>query len=704
MATGGGGAAGGGSGGAGGQTSTPPPVTMSIPPNELPEPPWSEAGVGSCAPEFQNVAGQCRPTVSACANGTKADFDNGCVQVGVSQCSPAFVGADGFCHPRSNGCPDGTYPVPSLGCIPIDGAGCGEAPWGNIPDDPLNVYLDLNFFIDTGEGTVGGDGSRDAPFNDMYSALATVPEGGRLVLAEGYYQAPVVLDKGIEIVGRCPSLVTLSGVGSMNGYEVLVGVSGAVLPVSLQRLRISGPAIGLRVESAVVTLEDVWIQGAYTSAVQVVGDSTVTLTRTLVEDTNPMFDGTYGDGVLFVDGATGILNQVAIRKNRLRGVLAYDTSTFVSVSDSVVETTLPQESDGFVGQGIQVTGAEVYLSDVALGGNQRGLYAGDAAQVTMTRSLVEETAHPQGGTAVWAEGGAVVGLEGNLLLNNGPGVYASSAAQVTSVGNFIAFGQADGDVDCAGLAAEGGASVKSAGDVVYGNQGNGVRVGEGSTVGFNDGLIEGQTHSPAVGSFGLGVFVLPGGSVTLERSALVRNEYAGIWADGGDAGLPTSVSATQMLVEGTLPQGSAPFGMGIFGGRTTTVLLSDVFVDGGLGAGVFVFGGMAEVKRSVVTGVTKGSLSAPLAPNMVTDAADGVVVSGSEGTANILLEDCLLENNGRAGFVAHNAQGAMSRSTSRKNVFGVAVSGASKPELTDNNTISENTMSDIAAEGSVNVP
>ena len=163
-------------------------------------------GIQGCAELFIEDDGLCHPSMDKCPPGTIPKLTEGCIPVGIPGCAELFMEEDGLCHPSMDKCPAGSFAVPTEGCVPIDGEqGCGSGTWGNIAAGPGTVWVDPAY------GAGGSDGSQAAPYTTIAAALAAVAPGGRVALAAGDYDEPVSITKPLELVGRCPSMVTIRG-------------------------------------------------------------------------------------------------------------------------------------------------------------------------------------------------------------------------------------------------------------------------------------------------------------------------------------------------------------------------------------------------------------------------------------------------------------------------------------------------------------
>lgn len=96
----------------------------------------------------------------------------------------------------------------------------------------------------------------------------------------------------------------------------------------------------------------------------------VSLTRVVVSGTRSGKGRRHGRGVSIEDGATASLAQSVIVGNRDIGVSARGAGTVVTIEETVVRGTLPQESDGLHGRGVEAgSGAKITMARSSLIGN-----------------------------------------------------------------------------------------------------------------------------------------------------------------------------------------------------------------------------------------------------------------------------------------------------------------------------------------------
>ncbi len=525
-------------------------------------------GIQGCAAIFVEDDGLCHPSMAKCPKGTIPQFDEGCVPVGIQGCAAMFMEEDGLCHPTMAKCPEGTFAAPQEGCVPIDGpAGCGTDTWGNLPDAPNTVY------VDPADPGASGDGSKAKPLKTLFEALALVQEGGRIALAAGTYDEPLEITKGIEVAGRCPSMVRVQGTTMAHGYPVIVWVNQAA-GVTLRGIEIGGKGIGIMADGAMdLTVERAHIRNATVAGLLAFGGSTVvSMMESWIEGTLPReSDKTFGRGVEAESGARVTLTSSALVGNRGAGVLAGLDDTEVTATGNLIEGTLPQENDHTSGQGVRAKeGARVTLTSNALIANhEAGLIVfGKATQVEATGNLVEGTVPREIdkslGTGVAVIGAPVTLTSNALVANHYVGLYVSgSGAEVNATGNLIE-GTLSDESDKSfgrGVSVLEGARATLTSNALVANHDFGAFVFDsGTELTATSNLIEGTLPRESDGRFGRGVGVGGSAQAALMANALVANHEVGLMAFQSG----TKVTATSNIVEGTLPQANEKtFGRGV---------------------------------------------------------------------------------------------------------------------------------------------
>ncbi len=571
-------------------------------------------GIQGCAPIFLGEDGLCRPSIERCPAGQIPDASQGCVPVGIQGCAAVFMEDDGVCHPRMSKCAPGSFAVPQQGCVPIDGPdGCGDAPWGAIPDAPGTVYVDQAY------AGGGNDGSRDKPFLTLAEALLAATPGSRIALAEGNYAEAARVKSGLEIAGRCASKVTLSGVLVVDGgLPATVWIDHAQ-GASVKNLTLAGAGIGVIADSGSVLVDGVHFAGvAVNGAVSTGAGADLTIQRSFIEGTLPDAGDNRGNALRVVGGGQLTVSHSALFHNRISGIIAGSAGVVVKATDVLIEGTLSRASDKQFGFGMQLDlDAHASFEGCALVENRSvAVLVNNGAALAVTGSLIEGTLPRESdqnfGEAVQLNGGSKAELTGNALLDNhrravfangegvtltatanlirgtlprpsdeayGTGIEVLEGAKATlrrnalienhAAGLFVggagSTASSEGDLFEGTLAQEsdhdtgygiivtGGAVMSAHGSALLGNHTVGVLVGDpGSELDAVEILVADTRSRPNDERFGNGAVIQDGGKLTLERSAIVDNRSVALLAIGADA----TLVATDTLVADTLPQQS----------------------------------------------------------------------------------------------------------------------------------------------------
>ena len=403
---------------------------------EAPDGECMAVGIQGCDDMFIDPeTGLCDPGFSDCPPGHIPIFvgdDQGCRPVGLVGCHEDFFDVEtGLCDPSLTPCPEGWMPVPTLGCVSLDPpGGCGEGTWGSVEAKAGDVYVDQGYLAG------GSDGSREKPWTSISSALSAVFSGGRVVLAAGTYDEGLWLYDSISLVGRCASMVTLSGVRSgavgLTAVEVQPPGPGAAVDVVISDVRISAPAIGISVHSgARLDLQRVRFEdNTKLGLVAGLANTVVTATDILVARSagNPdgssedKFVGSHG-GISVQLGAMVTLHRASLEDNQGIGIYAGDEGSLAAIDDVFITESKPRIS-GYLGRGIHVqAGASVSAKRVSVLDNKDiGLFvSGDESSATISDSVIARTgfnAEGSYGLGVYGIEAASLGLERSIVMES----------------------------------------------------------------------------------------------------------------------------------------------------------------------------------------------------------------------------------------------------------------------------------------------
>lgn len=688
-------------------------------------------GIPDCAPMFIDpVDGHCKPSRDLCPTGQIPDIDAGCKTIGIPECHPEFLQAEtGLCVPSQDKCDPGFIAVPSDGCVSLDPPqGCGDGTWGSIEALPGDVYADAAY---AGESS---DGTRENPYPSLAQALEVVEEGGRIALAAGEYTDGIAFTQSTSVVGRCSSMVSITGLEpSLYGFDAVIQVR-AGSESTLSDLTVSGAGVGINiVQKSLVTLErvvisntlgygllvahsetvvtgsDLHITGTLPagdssngSAVRVEGGASLTLNRTAISKTTgyglrlmspgsslvahelavtetlPMLSGTSGRGVRLSDGASLELTQSVFAKTTGLGISAYHANSTVTIRDSVISSQI----EGTSSYGMEVgEAAAVTLERVALtGSGTLGiLVSGAGTLVELDSCAVSDTIPMSSGAGgagmLVQEGASMVLKDSNVAGNQDFGIHSTGAGtSLTLTGSVVEQNTSSQDSN-GGWSAWGVSSVEGTLSVessaILSNEGFGIfSHGAGTTVEVRDSVIA-HTNMMPDGTFGHGIHVWGGVEMNLERVAIVDNQHVGIFV----ARVNTKATARSVLVSGTraLPDGTEGPGIGVW--DQPDFLLEDSAIVNNHMAAVFVITASATLRRSILSDTVISEVN----PDPEFQYGDGLLAHN----ATIEAEDLYSVGNIRAGFLFDTTDGVVLGNLIQNNGIGLATQGDQVPAVSE---------------------
>lgn len=492
-----------------------------------------------------------------------------------------------------------------------------------------------------------GDGSLANPFGSLDEALGQATDGDVVALGKGTFDTNLEVDRRVAVVGTCvegtaiapadPSLSTLSiatgGVflarlrihGGLTGVSVLPGAEaklnlveiisatrGAVLletgsTATLERVLLrptAGPlgtpeeGAGLVVDGGLANLTDVVVHRARGAGVLVQGnDASIDAVRLTVLNTLPRLDDKQeGSGVTVRSGATASIAASILSKNRVAAVLAQEGAD-VTLTDVALRETLARFADLKAGHGVKAeTGAHVHGTRLLIDQNQTSgvIASGSGTVVELTSVAVRDTqsqiADDTAGRGVESWSGArVVVRQAWVRGNRAMGLTAAgSGAELEAHDVFVL----DTEFEEAtkyfgrGFWVTGGGAGRATRAWFENNRSIGAGVVKpGSSLELTDVEIRGTRPRELDDTYGRGIEVWGGASLTALRTSLRDNHAIGVFA--ADEG--TAVTLDQTLIEGTLPRASDDVGgYGIAAWSGVQVTVSASLLTGNHAAGVWV--------------------------------------------------------------------------------------------------------------------
>ncbi len=311
---------------------------------------------------------------------------------------------------------------------------------------------------------------------------------------------------------------------------------------------------------------------AGTRGLGIVADRTgteVTIRDSTIRDTRPDEEGRYGYGAYADDGARLVLEHTFLHGNHVIGLVARDSRTTVIIRDSTIQDTQPDE-DGQFGYGAYArNGARLMLEHTILHGNHtHGLVARDSdTRVSIRDSTIEDTVPDEDGRygyGVYAAEGSELLLERTTVDGNkGFGLFAvDSSTTVTLTDSTITNTTAIDDNDtAAGVVILYGAWLQADGLFAAANEGPGLLIYDAGTAARCDHCLLEENRFA-------GAAALEGAALDLSNS-LIQNNVTNS-EEGGGYGVyaatyddtPPTLLLTGNIIEGNLRAGVWMLGEG----------------------------------------------------------------------------------------------------------------------------------------------
>ncbi len=475
-----------------------------------------------------------------------------CVYVGVpwpSVCPPGFIVDE-----KVKVSP-GLLPP----CSP-DPADCGDDEYGDAElQDGMGIV-----FVNSQKGNDAAKGTRKAPLKTIGKALKLASSGGTVAVAGGIYNESLAVTKPVAIRGRCAAMVSVEGKAGAPVLLVNGKAQDGEVVVSGVRFGGKGSGVQV-VGGPKVQLERVMVAGVSEIGILVIGSGAVLDGESVVVvGTLPrLSDKAFGVGVQVTDGAQVTLQDSRLSANRELGLGVGGAGTLLSAHRLLVDGTLSQQSDKELGRGLHAeNGAQVTLQDARLSGNRElGLgVVGAGTTLEATRLLVDGTlsreSDKQFGRGMSVESGGHVTLQdGRLSANRESCIHVSGAGTTLGAIRLLIDGtlpQQSNNKAGRGMFVGDGAQVTLQDARLSANRELGLFGGAGATLGAIRLLVDGTLPQESDKRGGWGMGLLDGCHVTLQDARLSANRDVGLFvSDDG-----TVLGATRLLVDGTLPQAS----------------------------------------------------------------------------------------------------------------------------------------------------
>jgi hypothetical protein len=268
--------------------------------------------------------------------------------------------------------------------------------------------------------------------------------------------------------------------------------------------------------------------------------ATLTLDTSLVSGTKPDTSGARGYGVELEKGAVAELRGSAVVGNMESGIYAIDSPTKVTLTQSIVSSTKAGKGKAH-GRGLVLEmGASASVTQSALVGNRdigaSARNAGSSLTIdqTVVRGTLPQDSDGRHGRGLEADDGAKITLSQSAVLDNhGVGILGSSKSVVDVTDSWVAGTVADASVGGPGRAitAQAGATMTLLGVVVQRSTQIAMVANASASLTVRGSLVE-DTTAAVDGSFGHGVLAYDGAllivdDVTITKSAGAALVFAG---------------------------------------------------------------------------------------------------------------------------------------------------------------------------------
>jgi len=458
-----------------------------------------------------------------------------------------------ICDPAA----EGSFPV--LGQTDCQSLG-NQCPGGQWPDIPPEVGGTRIYVI---SGASGGDGSIDAPFASIGSAVAAAENGDVLLIGEGVYTESVTISKNLVLWGKCVQETIIEAPEPYVGNDAGAIVIDGPAEVLIANLRISGARNGVRIlgGTALARLEGVWIHDS-TGYALLGGGAAISIVDSLITLTEPDPAGERGGGLAFWDSGQVDIERTTVEKVRSVGILAGVAGTVLQMQDVAIRGVLHRGESQSWGRGGRIM---------------------TQASATWNRGLIE--------------GNLGTGFD---VLEEG------TQAELTNIVIRDNQGVQEDDMAGEGLEVAFGAELKLKQGLLSNNRGLGLALDDaGSLANLEDVVILDTGSIPQSQELGVGIQVSYGAQLTAERLVLDGNTTGGV----NIALLDSFARVDDFAILNTLPQESdGAFGMGICAQQRARIDLNRGLVANNRDHGVLASGQGTQVNLTdIVISDTKSS-------------------------------------------------------------------------------------------------
>jgi len=460
------------------------------------------------------------------------------------------------------------------------------------------------------------------------------------------------------------------------------------------------------IHATTLTMEACEVRGNATGGVFALDSNTsVTLRETTIEDTQPDKNGEGGYGIQIHGGASLDAEACEIRGNTAVGVTLAESGTSVTLQGTTIEDTLPDEN-GEGGAGIQVSdGASLQAEGCGIKGNTTlGVLAYDSdTSVTLRETTIEGTLpddNEVGGYGFQVHGGASLDAEScQVRGNTAVGVAVKdSGTSVTLRGTTIEDNQPGEDGAFGyGIGVQDGASLHAEACEVGGNTAVGVLATDtGTSVTLGDTRIASTMRGEEY-TVGIGVAAQESASVVATGIDVSSNEGVGLYVFNDHTSLSCSsctildnqfagavvvrdgtLDISDSFIEDTNEQENLGGGVGIYAvpwiGGPPTLSLTDTTIQDNAIAGVWLSGeGSYALSGNTIHGGEGWTRESLTKCGDAVYAQDGV--TAWDGTSGLLLENNELLDGLGAGVFLDDATAMLSGNSYSNNAVDLVHQG-----------------------------
>jgi hypothetical protein len=497
---------------------------------------------------------------------------------------------------------------------------------------------------------------------------------------------------GIHSQGE-PSIVTLdrSAVVGNKVLGVLAGAPGVQLSITDSVIRGTGPGpigqfAGVQVESqSKLTMKRSAVVGNYDMGVFIRDQSSADISDSVIRDSqpknsNPNLPNEAGRGISMQDGSSLVLARSALIGNREYSLVLGGSGTSAKVTGTLIKDT-KRSTGAKGGWGLSaLDGAALDLSGSAIEDNiEYGVAVGRAGtKATISSTLIRGTYRAAGITVanedykvqgIGVQEGAKVTLTNSALIKNRHiGLYvwgydAEGAPSVVDADGLVIRETLPADDvtegNAAGVLAGPYARIFLKNAALVGNSTTGVLMTEPHAVMAVEDSVIRDTKLNNLGEFGRGVVIQLGAEATLTRVAMIANREFGLFVSEAGA----TCRASQILIEGTLPDQSQNTGRGIGVQLGARLVMDKSAVRRNFDIGMHVVSdASATVNDSIFTTTSKQPSDDRY--------GHGILVHYH---SNLELSRSLIEASAAIGLAFANASATIAGTLVRKNQVGLHV-------------------------------